>query len=202
MRRRTLYLLLFFFIILITIALSSIGPNERTLGHHVRLVYLHGVWVWTALLGFLLAAVFGLVGLLSKKLHHHAWSIAFSRASTFFWVTYLPLSLWTMQANWNGIFLQEPRWKVSFDFAIVALLIQLAIVLLNNPQWGSFLNIAFFSTLGWTLIHTEQIMHPGSPIFASGSIRIQGFFVVLLLLVLAGEWFLTYWFRTFNFEPQ
>ena len=202
MRRRSRYLYLFILITLATIPLLGIAPDERSLGHHVRLVYLHGAWVWAALLGFLLAAVFGFIGQFSKRASLQTWSIAFGRTSTFFWVTYLPLSLWTMQANWNGLFLQEPRWKISFDFAIIALLIQLAITLLNSPQWGSFLNIAFFTTLGWTLFHAEQIMHPGSPIFSSGSIKIPLFFTILLILVFIAGWFLTYWFRTFSFETQ
>ncbi len=202
MRQRLSYLIIFIIIILAIIAFSNMGPTEQTLGKHVRLVYLHGAWVWTALLGFLLAAVLGLISLFTQQLSHHAWSIALGRASLFFWVTYLPLSLWTMQMNWNGLFLQEPRWKVSFDFAIVALLIQLAITLMKRPMWGSLLNLSYFITLSWSLFHTEQIMHPGSPITSSGSIAIQSFFAILLLLCLFAGWSLTKWLRTVSPERQ
>jgi hypothetical protein len=202
MRRKFAYLILFIMITLSILAFSNLGPTERSLGSHVRLVYLHGAWVWTALLGFLFAAVFGLLGLFSNQISHHAWSVALGQTGLFFWVTYLPLSLWTMQMNWNGIFFQEPRWKVSFDFAVVALLIQLAIVLMNRPTWGSFLNLVYFIVLSWALIHTEQVMHPGSPITTSGSTAIQSFFGFLLLLCLLAGWSLTNWFRSFSFNPQ
>jgi len=52
------------FIALGAVALLTVfGPAEKTLGTNVRVVYLHGVWVWTALAAFLSAAVAGLVGL-------------------------------------------------------------------------------------------------------------------------------------------
>ena len=202
MRRNLYYLILFIFITMISIGLSSIGPDERILGSHAKLVYLHGAWVWTALLGFLSSAAFGLIGLLTQRASHHAWSIALSRASLFFWLTYLPLSLWTMQANWNGLFLEEPRWRVSVHFAIIALLIQVGITLMNKPPWGSFLNLTFFLSLGWALIQSEQVMHPGSPITSSGSIRIQSIFALLLLLCLIAGWSLTKWFRILNIDPR
>ena len=202
MHRKLSYLILFIIIILVSIGFSSLGPAERTLGSHVRLVYLHGAWVWTALLGFLLAAVIGLLGLVHRRTTLHAWSMALGRTSTFFWVTYLPLSLWTMQANWNGIFLQEPRWRASFDFAIIALLIQFAIVLMQRPVISSILNVVYFITLGWTLYGTEQVMHPNSPITSSNSITIQSFFIILLILCLVSGWSLTNWFRTLSPNPR
>jgi hypothetical protein len=202
MHRSRYYLILFIFIMMISIALTSIGPDERILGSHAKLVYLHCAWVWTALLGFMFSATIGFVGLFTKRASHHACSIALSRASLFFWLTYLPLSLWTMQANWNGLFLAEPRWRVSVHFAIIAVLIQVGITLMNKPQWGSFLNLTFFLSLGWTLIQSEQVMHPGSPITSSGSIRIQSISTLLLLLCLSAGWFLTNWFRVLNIDPQ
>lgn len=202
MVRKLSYLILFIIIILLSIGFSSLGPSERTLGSHVRLVYLHGAWVWTALLGFLLAAAIGLLGLVLRRTTLHAWSMALGRASTFFWVTYLPLSLWTMQGNWNGIFLQEPRWRVSFDFAIIGLLIQFAIVMMQRPMIGSVLNVVYFITLVWTLYGTEQVMHPNSPITSSNSITIQSFFILLLILCLLSGWSLTNWFRTLNPNPR
>ena len=47
-----------------------LGPSERALGSQVRVVYLHGAWVWTALAAFVASGVAGLVGLLR---HQAAW---------------------------------------------------------------------------------------------------------------------------------
>ena len=56
--------LLSFILTVIVIAVVSLfGPEEATLGPSVRLVYLHGAWVMTAQLLFVLAALVGLAAL-------------------------------------------------------------------------------------------------------------------------------------------
>ena len=96
-----------------------------------------------------------------------------------------------MQMNWNGLYLDEPRWKVGLNFAIVGLLLQLAIWVIQRPAVGSALNGLFFLSLGWTLTQTQQILHPPSPIMESDSLNIRIFFIVLLVLVLHSGWFFT-----------
>ena len=53
--------------------LASFGPAEKSLGSNVRLVYLHGAWVWAALISLAAAAGSGLMGLLTR---HYAWQVA------------------------------------------------------------------------------------------------------------------------------
>ena len=161
-----------------------LGPFERTLGGNVRVVYLHGAWVWTALIGFGAAAAAGAIGLILQKRDWLRYSKALGQSGAFFWLTYLPLSLWAMQTNWNGLFLLEPRWRLAIQFALVALLLQSAIFILDSPRLTGLINIGYFSGLLWALNRTEQVMHPPSPIFNSGSSRIQFYFLLLLLLCL------------------
>jgi len=174
--------------LLAIIVVTALGPAEKSLGTNVRVVYLHGAWVWTALLCILAAAVVGLVGLLTRRQGIHYWSRVLGRTGLVFWITYLPLSLWAMQANWNGLFLSEPRWRVAVIFAIGGLAIQIGITLLENPAWASGLNLVFAVILMYVLQTTDQVMHPGSPIFSSGSGRIQIYFLTLLVLTLLAAW--------------
>ena len=37
--------------------LTTFGPAEHSLGTHIRIVYLHGAWVWASLAAFLAAAI-------------------------------------------------------------------------------------------------------------------------------------------------
>jgi hypothetical protein len=186
--------LLAFLILVGLIALLSLfGPREASLGANVRLVYLHGAWVWTALVGFGAAALAGLVGLLFRRPRLQAWSVALGQAGTFFWVTYLPLSLWTMQATWNGLFLDEPRWRIGLNLAVVAVLLQMAILALGRPSWGSVVNALFAAVVFWSVGTAEQVMHPPSPIASSGSLAIRGFFLALLAVSLLACWLLARW---------
>jgi hypothetical protein len=188
--------------LLAIIVVAALGPAEKSLGTNVRVVYLHGAWVWTALICMMAAALVGLVGLLTRRRNIHYWSRALGRTGLVFWITYLPLSLWSMQTNWNGLFLSEPRWRVAIIFAIGGLAIQLGITLLENPAWASALNLVYAVILIYVLGTTEQVMHPGSPIFSSGSGRIQIYFITLVLLTLLAAWQLVRIWRKVEFQSE
>lgn len=176
-----------------TAIVTALGPAEKTLGTNARVVYLHGVWVWTALAGFIAAALAGVVALVFTRPGWHAWSRALGRTGLIFWITYLPVSLWAMQTNWNGLFLAEPRWKFAFIFAISGLLFQVGLSLIDRPSWTSAGNILFISLLFAGLLSTENVMHPPSPILNSEAPRIQIFYITLLILMLLTAWQVARW---------
>ncbi|MEW5871202.1 MAG: hypothetical protein AB1894_18165 [Chloroflexota bacterium] len=191
--------LFWFLVTLLAIAcVTALGPAEKTLGVHVRLVYLHGVWVWAALVAFLAAGLVGAAGLLARKETLHRWSRALGRTGLFFWITYLPISVWTMQANWNGLFLSEPRWRLAVIFATSGLLLQAGISLLEKPAWASAGNLMFILALFLALGNTPNVMHPPSPIFDSDAPGIQLYFASLFVLTLLGAWQVTRWWHHFE----
>ena len=104
-------LTLFFITVIVIALLALFGPEEKSLGANVRIVYLHGAWVLSAELAFAAAALAGAVALSTRCEAFHRWSAALGRTGILFWVTYLPLSLWAMESNWNGLFLSEPRFE-------------------------------------------------------------------------------------------
>ena len=182
----------FFIVLLVIIVMTFFGPEEQTLGSNVRLVYLHGAWVLTAELLFAAAALSGLIGLITRKDGFHRWSTALGRSGVFYWITYLPLSMWAMNANWNGLFLAEPRFRLAMTFAVVGLLLQLGLWLLNLSWLTSAANIVFILALRFIFATAENIMHPPpSPIFSSGNWNIIGFFVGLNLLTWLSAYFVT-----------
>lgn len=179
------------FVILAIAVLALFGPEEQSLGSNVRLVYLHGAWVLTAEIAFLAAALAGLFGLVLRRDIFHAWSAALGRTGIVFWVTYLPLSLLAMQANWNGLFLAEPRFRLAMIFAVTGVLLQLGLWVFNLPWLTSLGNILYIAALRVVFSTAENVMHPPpSPIFNSGNYVIIGFFVVLNLLAWLAAYFL------------
>jgi hypothetical protein len=170
------------------IAFTAAGPQEKALGHNIRIVYLHGAWVWTALVVLLAAGLAGLGGLVSRRERLHCWSRVLGRTGMFFWITYLPISLWAMQSNWNGLFLAEPRWRLAFVFAVSGLLLQTGLALAERQALTSAANLGFVATLLIALRSTENVMHPPSPILSSEAVQIQFYFVGLLLLTLFAAW--------------
>lgn len=188
----------YFFITVIAIAfLTLFGPEEKSLGSNVRIVYLHGAWVLTAEIAFFAAALTGLLGLLLRKDIFHTWSAALGRTGIIFWVTYLPLSLFAMEANWNGLFLAEPRFRLAMIFAITGILLQVGLWIFSTTWLTSLANIIYIVVLRVIFSTAENIMHPPpSPIFNSGNFVIIGFFIGLNLMAWLAAYFLTRFFMT------
>ena len=188
--------LIYFSITVIVIALLTLfGPEEKSLGANVRIVYLHGAWVMAAEVAFIAAALAGLLGLILRKEIFHAWSAALGRTGIVFWLTYLPLSLFAMQANWNGLFLAEPRFRIAMIFAVTGVLLQLGLLLFNISWLTSFANILYIITLRVVFATAQNVMHPPpSPIFNSGLWNIILFFVGLNILAWVAGYFLTRFF--------
>ena len=190
--------LFYFSITVIVIALLTLfGPEEKSLGSNVRIVYLHGAWVMAAEVAFIAAALAGLLGLVLRQDIFHAWSAALGRTGIVFWLTYLPLSLIAMQANWNGLFLAEPRFRIAMIFAVTGVLLQVGLWLFNISWLTSLANILYIIALRVVFATAQNVMHPPpSPIFNSGLWNIIIFFVVLNILAWVAGYFLTRLFLT------
>ncbi|KAF0108165.1 MAG: hypothetical protein FD146_1179 [Anaerolineaceae bacterium] len=186
---------LWFILLLLGLAvLTVLGPEEASLGQNVRIVYLHGAWALTALVAFVAAGFLGLAALLTRHPGAHVWSRALGRAAIVFWVTYLPLSLWAMQANWNGLYTSEPRFRVAVVFAGAGVLLQIGLSIIHRPFLTSLANVLFATALVWTLQNTGSILPPPpSPIFSSGIASIEIFFVVENLVALFAAFMLARW---------
>ncbi|GAP07433.1 MAG TPA: hypothetical protein DEQ80_00160 [Anaerolinea thermolimosa] len=167
-------------------AITAMAPLEKTLGARVRLVYLHGAWVWTGKVAFGLAGLAGLGTWLfaKRRLFWAGWSLALGRTGLIFWLTYLPLSLVVQQLNWGGIYWDEPRWRIPLAFGVAGVLLQAALTLFNRPQWTAMANLVFGVALWVGLGRLQNVLHPDSPIFGSGSQRIEAFFLALLFLTM------------------
>lgn len=182
----------FFLAVLLIAGLALIGPEEQSLGANVRIVYLHGAWVLAAELALIAAGLAGLLAFITRRGIFHQWSAALGRTGIIFWVTYLPLSLWAMESNWNGLFLSEPRFRLAAIFAVTGVLLQIGLWLINTDWVTSLANILFIIILRVTFSTAQNVMHPPpSPIFNSGNYAIIGFFVALIVLTLVAAYFLT-----------
>ncbi len=182
-----------------TLAAAAFAPLEKTLGMNARLVYFHGAWVWAALIAFAAAALVGLAGLVSRRAALHHWSLALGRTAIVFWLAFLPMSLLVMQANWNGLFLDEPRFRVPLNFAIVGVLLQVGVSFFP-PVWASLANLVFGVALLAGLRSADTVLHPESPIFGSGATGIQLYFAGLVLLLALAAWQMARLWR--NWELQ
>ena len=174
----------FILTLLAIVLVSLLTPAEKSLGFKLRLVYLHGAWVWAGILAFGAAALAGLVGLFSPQ-RYARWSLALGRTGLFFWLTYLPMSLLVMQLMWGGLFFDEPRWRIPFLIAIAEVILQVALAVLDTPRVTCAANLLFGIAIYALLLPAGSVLHPESPVFDSDSLIIKVIFIALLLLTSA-----------------
>ncbi len=196
-------LILFIATVILIALLALLGPEEKSLGSNVRIVYLHGAWVLAAEVAFFAAAIAGAIGLIAKRVAFHRWSAALGRTGIFFWLTYLPLSLWAMESNWNGLFLSEPRFRLAAIFAVTGILLQVGLWIINIDWVTSLANILFIIVLRVVFSSASNVMHPPpSPIFNSGNYLIIGFFLAMIILALVAAFFLALVFLNLDQKPD
>lgn len=85
------------------------APKELVMGDVQRVFYFHIGTAWTALLGFILAAVFSVVFLITKDLKWDRYQLAAVEVSlVFFFITIVLGSIWARPA-WNTWWTWDPR---------------------------------------------------------------------------------------------
>ncbi|HKI54011.1 MAG TPA: cytochrome c biogenesis protein CcsA [Anaerolineales bacterium] len=99
---------------IITLAVSAylalvFAPTELVMGDVQRVFYFHIGTAWTALLGFILAAVLSVIYLVSKDLKWDRLQVAAIEVSlVFFFITIVLGSIWARPA-WNTWWTWDPR---------------------------------------------------------------------------------------------
>lgn len=85
------------------------APTEIVMGDVQRVFYFHIGTAWTALIGFILAAVFSVAYLVSKDLKWDRYEVAAIEVSlVFFFITIVLGSIWARPA-WNTWWTWDPR---------------------------------------------------------------------------------------------
>jgi hypothetical protein len=106
-----------------------------------------------------------------------------------------------MESNWNGLFLSEPRFRLAVIFAVMGVLLQVGLWLINTNWITSVANVIFIVVLRVIFATADNVMHPPpSPIFNSGNSAIIGFFLALIVLTLVAAYFLAKVFLNINKE--
>jgi len=94
------------------------------------------------------------------------------------------------------LFLSEPRFRLAFIFAVTGTLLQVGLLFLSRSVITSLANVLFFTALWILLRQTPYILHPPpSPIFNSGNLSLQLYFIGLIFLTIVSAYFLTRWWQ-------
>jgi hypothetical protein len=173
-----------------------LSPAEQTLGQTVKLVYLHGALVQTAILLFAVSLCANLVGFLTARAGWQAWGKALTRSAVTIWLAHTAVSMVTTYAAW-GLFVAwyEPRTRFTFILAGVSLLVITVAYFVADDRFSA---LAFAVLAGLTLALLPRlafVQHPLDPLGTSSSNSIRAFYGAILLVTLVMGGVLTVWLR-------
>lgn len=191
--RRWISFLLPAVIVVITAFIVLVAPEEKTLGTGIKSIYVHVALTWTGMFGLSLVGFLGVITLLTARSPFFDWAQTIGWVAIVAFVAGLVMSMVAAQINWGGIFWAEPRTQAAMRIVSVALIVQILNTWFRNVRLRGLLHIIPSLFMAYTILTTELVLHPRSPILTSDSVSIQLTFVSLFLLVAAvAGWFVWY----------
>jgi hypothetical protein len=182
---------------LVLLALLWLSPAERTLGQVVKLVYLHGALVRTAMVFFAISLPINLVALLGGRSGWLAWGRALTWTAVTIWLVHTLFSVITTYAAW-GVFIAwfEPRTRFTFTVAAVSLLIIVLAYLVGDDRFSA---LAFVVLAGLTLAlapRLDAVQHPLNAIGSSPSNAIRVYYSAIWVVSLMMGGLLAIWLQS------
>ncbi|GAB4447782.1 MAG: hypothetical protein Kow0031_30340 [Anaerolineae bacterium] len=173
-----------------------LSPAENTLGNTVKLVYLHGALVRTAMALFAISLPVNLVALVSGRPGWQSWGWALTWAAVIIWLLHTLMSMITTYAAW-GVFIAwfEPRTRFTFNLMAVSLIVLLVARLINHPRFSALVFALLAGVTLGLLPGLGLVQHPLDPIGTSSSTTIRGFYAAILLVSLGLGGLLTVWLQ-------
>lgn len=174
-----------------------LSPTEQVLGQTVKLVYLHGALVRTAIILFAVSLPVNLAGFFTARARWLAWGAALTWAAVTIWLVHTLVSMVTTYAAW-GIFIAwyEPRTRFTFILAAVGIVVTTVAHAVADDRFRA---LAFAVLGGLTLALLPRlgiIQHPLDPIGTSPSPTIQAFYGAILVVALLMGALLSVWLQT------
>jgi hypothetical protein len=194
LRRRTWPLLAG--LVAVLALLLWLSPAEQTLGQAVKLVYLHGALVRTAMVLFAVSLPVNLGALVGGRSGWLAWGKALAWAAIATWLAHTFFSMVTTYAAW-GVFIAwfEPRTRFSFTLAAVSLVVAVVAYLVEHSRFSA---LAFVLLSGLALGLASRlgvVQHPLDPIGSSPSHAIRAFYAAIIVVSLAMGGLVALWLR-------
>ncbi len=103
-----------------------LSPDEQTLGTGMKWVYIHLAFIWTAMLGMLIAGILSLIQVFSDRAGWRQWGTAITWATLGVLVFAIITSIAVMQVNWGGISWEEPRTQALLRASAIWLIVTIA----------------------------------------------------------------------------
>lgn len=182
---------------LLSIILIVALPPEQTLGHIIKIVFVHGALVQTGLFTFAAAGILGAASLVTRRETLYPWCSAAQKSGVIVWSVYIVSSVvvtylaWGIPVAWN-----EPRVRISAIIWGAALAFWVLVRLAQYQVFTALLNVVL-AIAAWGLVKSVGILrHPFDPIGRSHSLVFKIAYAALGVIMLLMAIQITRWLRS------
>ena len=164
----------------------ALAPAEARLGNMIKLVYVHGALVWTGLLSFTVAGILGLVALGVRRPVWYRGTRAAGTAALIVWVLYVISSMAVTAMTWGQLIAwNEPRVRATGLILLAAVVLHIVVWLVDHGGFTAIVNV-IMGVVPWVVVRQAGVIrHPVDPIGGSESAAIQGFYLLIVITVVA-----------------
>ncbi len=187
---------LFLSLIMLLALLLWLSPTERTLGQMIKLVYLHGALVRTAILIFAISLPINLVALITGRDQWFTWGKAMVWSAVIIWLGHTLFSMITTYVTW-GVFIAwfEPRTRFTFNLAAVSIIVVAVAQLVGNRRFAALVFMLLAGLTLGLLPNLGFVQHPLDPIGLSPSSTIRVFYAVISVTIIGIGGLMVIWFQ-------
>jgi len=192
----------------LAVVLALRFPAVEGLGTKVRLPVFHGALTWANLTTFSLMAIVAVVYLVRRRDAIYRWETGLRWISVPMWFVGSGLGLWAALNTWDlsgsqssalSVVISDPRLMAQFWVCILAVLLLVMPLLLEERRYLAVADIAFTGLMWFLLLRAilgpGRALHPDSPVMNSDEIMIKlifvGIFASLTAAALLTSWVLS-----------
>ena len=183
-------------VVLVAAVLVAIAPDEKTLGDGIKVVYVHVALTWTGMTGIVILSLLGLGVLLTGRPSLQDWAQKVGWVALVMFACGFLMSMLAAHIDWGAVFWTEPRLKFGANVIALTLIVQILGGWLTSIRLRGLLAIVPAVFMTYSVLTTQLVLHPQSPILTSDSRAIQfTFFGLFALFFFGALWSVWQWRR-------
>lgn len=175
-------------LILLGAVLLWFAPEERTLGHGIKPVYIHVAFTWTGLLGLTLAGLVGVVVFLTASQNLNKWLVVLFKVGFRMFTAGFLLSVLASVINWGGFPFQEPRAIIAMNTLAVGVVVYVFLDWNQSIRLTGVLSLIPILVMELSLQGSRLVLHPDNPVNSAPPNIKSTFYLMFGLTTLFAVW--------------
>jgi len=183
------------FIVLVSIVVVAISPEEKSIAAGIKPVYIHVSLTWTAMLLFFATGLLSIYNLFSNSEKVIKWLQNIFIVALAFHLAGLMMSIISSYINWGGVRIGEAQYQTVIYILIFGGIAWLLMILIKIPRISSIFGLVPTAFLIWSSSNGQIGLHPNDPVMNAPAGIKYTFLGLFLLMLMLSTWVIAFIIR-------